>query len=104
MFRRHSCDAAACVAQLWHCLQAALACFEAKTKLLEEAKLLRNAFVVTAQEPLPDDLVTAVQVAHFSHCCYSFLLLVGSNIVVPPAGAEECSIQHADASSAPMGP
>lgn len=48
--------------KLWHCLQAALACFEGKKKLLEQAKLLRNAFVVTAQEPLPDDLVTAVQV------------------------------------------
>ena len=52
--------------KLWHCLQAALACFEGKKKLLEQAKLLRNAFVVTAQEPLPDDLVTAVQV-DFSH-------------------------------------
>ena len=48
--------------QLGHCLKAALACFEGKKKLLEQAKLLRNAFVVTAQEPLPDDLVTAVQV------------------------------------------
>ena len=45
-----------------HCLQTALACFEAKKRLLEQAKLLRSAFVVTAQEPLPDDLVTAVQV------------------------------------------
>lgn len=45
-----------------HCLQTALACFEGKKRLLEHAKLLRNAFVVTAQEPLPDELVTAVQV------------------------------------------
>lgn len=44
-------------------MQTALACFESKKRLLEQAKLLRNAFVVTAQDPLPDDLVTAVQVA-----------------------------------------
>ena len=49
--------------KLRQCLQAALACFEGKKKLLEQAKLLKNAFVVTAQEPLPDDLVTAVQVS-----------------------------------------
>ncbi|KAL3141212.1 hypothetical protein ABBQ38_003551 [Trebouxia sp. C0009 RCD-2024] len=44
--------------------ETALACFESKKRLLEQAKLLRNAFVVTAQDPLPDDLVTAVQVMH----------------------------------------
>ena len=43
-------------------LQTALACFEGKKKLLEQARLLKSACVVTAQEPLPDDLVTAVQV------------------------------------------
>ena len=44
-------------------LQAALACFESKIKLLQQAKILKDDYVVTAQEPLPDDLVTVVQVA-----------------------------------------
>jgi len=43
-------------------LQAALACFEGKKKLLQQANILKDAFVVTSQEPLPDELVTAVQV------------------------------------------
>lgn len=43
-------------------LQTALACFEAKKKLLQQARILKDAFIITAQEPLPDDLVTAVQV------------------------------------------
>ena len=43
-------------------MQAALACFESKKKLLQQANILKDAFVVTSQEPLPDDLVTAVQV------------------------------------------
>lgn len=57
-------------AQVVPFLQAALACFEGKKKLLEQSKLLRNAFVVTAQAPLPDDLVTAVQVTA-SHISYA---------------------------------
>ncbi|DBB01093.1 hypothetical protein WJX77_011966 [Trebouxia sp. C0004] len=44
--------------------EAALACFEAKKKLLQQANILKDAFVVTSQEPLPDDLVTAAQVLH----------------------------------------
>ncbi|KAL0029185.1 hypothetical protein WJX79_001145 [Trebouxia sp. C0005] len=44
--------------------EAALACFEGKRKLLQQANILKDAFVVTSQEPLPDDLVTAVQVLH----------------------------------------
>jgi len=48
-------------------LQAALACFERKKKLLQQANILKDAFVVTSQEPLPDDLVTAVQVTVL--CC-----------------------------------
>ena len=43
-------------------MQTALACFEAKKKLLQQARILKDAFIITAQEPLPDDLVTAVQV------------------------------------------
>lgn len=66
-----------------------MACFEAKKRLLEQAKLLRNAFVVTAQEPLPDALVTAVQVScHTLHIAATLLCATSghkSGAAVPTA-------------------
>ncbi len=58
-------------------LQTALPCFEAKKKLLQQARILKDAFVITPEEPLPDDLVTALQVS-----CPWLVLLSGSFLYV----------------------
>ena len=57
-------------------MQAALACFEGKKNLLQQANILKDAFVVTSQEPLPDDLVTAVQVTPLLCSAVELLVLL----------------------------
>lgn len=57
-------------------MQAALACFEGKKKLLQQANILKDAFVVTSQEPLPDDVVTAVQVTTLLCSAVELLVLL----------------------------
>ncbi len=73
-------------------MQAALACFEGKKKLLQQANILKDAFVVTSQEPLPDDLVTAVQVTTLLCAAVKLLVLLHALCAVLCCAALHCPV------------
>lgn len=47
--------------------QSVLPRLEDKQKLLQQSHILKTAFIVTADDTLPDDLVTTIQVSDSSH-------------------------------------
>lgn len=56
------------------CVQAVVSRLEDKQKLLQQSHILKTAFIVTADDSLPDDLVTTIQVhdAAGSYCHWRF--------------------------------
>ena len=65
-----SCTELSCVLLLTPpcALQSVLSGLENKQKLLQQSHILKTAFIVTADDSLPDDLVTTVQVRCHQYC------------------------------------